>query len=86
MRPYRRRKSPVLRLRVASSISVAKPGDFGAFITAAEWLDVNYGSLLRKMLADGLGGSAVHIIKPTAQPFDPMDHESGLFAPRRWDR
>ncbi|MGC0391115.1 Eco57I restriction-modification methylase domain-containing protein [Bradyrhizobium sp. USDA 241] len=49
---------------------LAKPGDFGAFITAAEWLDVNYGSLLRKMLADGLGGSAIHIIKPTAQPFE----------------
>jgi adenine-specific DNA-methyltransferase len=48
---------------------LAKPGDFGAFITAAEWLDVNYGSLLRKMLADGLGGSAVHVINPRAQPF-----------------
>jgi len=48
---------------------IAKPGDFGAFITAAEWLDVNYGSLLRKMLADGLGGSAVHLINPKAQPF-----------------
>lgn len=48
---------------------LAKPGDFGAFITAAEWLDVNYGSLLRQMLADGLGGSAVHIINAKAQPF-----------------
>jgi adenine-specific DNA-methyltransferase len=33
---------------------LARPGDFGTFITAAEWLDVNYGSVLRKMLADGL--------------------------------
>lgn len=49
---------------------LARPGDFGTFITAAEWLDVNYGSALRKMLADGLGGSAVHIIDPKAQPFD----------------
>jgi len=48
---------------------LAHPGDYGAFITAAEWLDVNYGSLLREMLADGLGGSAVHIIDPKAQPF-----------------
>lgn len=48
---------------------LAKPGDFGAFITAAEWLDVNYGSLLREMLADGLGGSAVHLINPKEQPF-----------------
>jgi hypothetical protein len=48
---------------------LAQPGDYGAFITAAEWLDVNYGSALRRMLADGLGGTAVHIIEPKAQPF-----------------
>ena len=48
---------------------LAKPNDFGAFITAAEWLDVNYGSILRKMLADGLGGTALHVIDPKAQPF-----------------
>lgn len=48
---------------------LARPGDYGAFITAAEWLDVNYGSVLRRMLADGLGGTAVHIIDPKAQPF-----------------
>ncbi|TPK79039.1 class I SAM-dependent methyltransferase, partial [Mesorhizobium sp. B2-4-13] len=48
---------------------LARPGDFGTFITAAEWLDVNYGSVLREMLADGLGGSALHVINPEAQPF-----------------
>jgi hypothetical protein len=48
---------------------LAQPGDFGTFITAAEWLDVNYGSVLRNMLADGLGGAALHIIDPKAQPF-----------------
>jgi hypothetical protein len=53
---------------------LARPGDCGAFITAAEWLDVNYGSALRRLLADaslphGLGGAAVHIIDPKAQPF-----------------
>lgn len=48
---------------------LAQPGDFGAFITAAEWLDVNYGSALRSMLTDGLGGTAVHVIDPKAQPF-----------------
>ncbi len=48
---------------------LARPGDYGAFITAAEWLDVNYGSALRRMLADGLGGTAVHVIDPQAQPF-----------------
>jgi len=48
---------------------LAQPGDYGTFITAAEWLDVNYGSVLRGMLADGLGGTAVHIIDPKARPF-----------------
>ena len=51
------------------TLELAQPGDYGAFITAAEWLDVNYGSVLRRMLADGLGGTAVHIIDPKAQPF-----------------
>jgi len=48
---------------------LARPGDYGAFVTSAEWLDVNYGSALRAMLADGLGGTAVHIIDPKACPF-----------------
>jgi|TARA_B100001105_G_scaffold254910_1_gene252148 SAM-dependent methyltransferase len=48
---------------------IARPGDFGAFITAAEWMDVNYGSVLRHMLADGLGGTALHVIDPKARPF-----------------
>ena len=48
---------------------LALTGDFGALITAAEWLDVNYGSILRKMLADGLGGAVLIVIDPKAQPF-----------------
>jgi len=48
---------------------LAQPGDYGTFITAAEWLDVNYGGALRRMLADGLGGTAVNIIDPKARPF-----------------
>ena len=48
---------------------LARSGDFGAFITAAEWLDVNYGGLVRNMLADGLGGSAIDMIDPKARPF-----------------
>jgi hypothetical protein len=48
---------------------LARDRDFGAFVTAAEWLDVNYGSLMRNMLADGLGGSAIDVIDPKAQPF-----------------
>lgn len=49
---------------------IAKPGDFGAFITSSEWMDVNYGLVLREMLADGLGGTALHVLHADAQPFD----------------
>jgi methylase of polypeptide subunit release factors len=47
----------------------ASPGDFGAFITAAEWLDVNYGSFVRSLFLDGLGGRQIIVIEPTAKPF-----------------
>ncbi len=48
---------------------LAKPGDRGAFITSAEWLDVNYGDLMRKLLLNGLGGTDLHVIAPAAMPF-----------------
>lgn len=51
------------------SLELARPGDYGAYITAAEWLDVNYGSVLRHALANGLGGLALHLLSPTAEPF-----------------
>ena len=51
------------------SLALARPGDYGSYITAAEWLDVNYGSVLRQALADGLGGLALHLLSPTAAPF-----------------
>lgn len=47
----------------------AQPGDFGAFITAAEWLDVNYGRVLRELFLGPLGGEGVLVIDPTARPF-----------------
>lgn len=46
-----------------------RPGDYGAFITSAEWLDVNYGSLVRELLLDGLGGESLHVLDPSASPF-----------------
>ncbi len=52
-----------------ATVRSAKPGDFGAFITAAEWLDVNYGSLVRSLVLNELGGQSVTVIEPTAQPF-----------------
>lgn len=47
----------------------AREGDFGAFITSSEWLDVNYGSLLRELLLDSLGGTEIHVLDPSAAPF-----------------
>lgn len=47
----------------------ARAGDFGLFVTAAEWLDVNYGSLVRQLLLDVLGLSALDLLEPTARPF-----------------
>jgi adenine-specific DNA-methyltransferase len=47
----------------------ARPGDLGAFITASEWLDVNYGALVRSLLLKELGGQSITVIEPTAQPF-----------------
>jgi adenine-specific DNA-methyltransferase len=49
---------------------LAVPGDFGVFVTAAEWMDVNYGQALRDMLADGLGGTDVFVVAPELQVFE----------------
>ena len=47
----------------------ANSGDYGAFITASEWLDVNYGQLVRDLFVDRLGGLSVHVIDQKAEPF-----------------
>jgi hypothetical protein len=51
------------------TLQLARKGDLGAFITSAEWLDVNYGDALRRLLAERLGGVALHILEPAAMPF-----------------
>jgi hypothetical protein len=47
----------------------SRPGDVGVLITAAEWLDVNYGRLVRELLTGILGAKTIHVIEPTAEPF-----------------
>jgi hypothetical protein len=47
----------------------AAPGDAGVLVTAAEWLDVNYGSLIRALLLGPLGGESVHVLDPAAAVF-----------------
>lgn len=53
-------------LRVAQ---LAKPGDLGAFITSSEWMDVNYGSALRKLLVGPLGATGLHALEPKVEAF-----------------
>lgn len=48
---------------------LAKKGDWGAFITSAEWMDVNYGASLRNLLVKELGGLALHVLEPTVEAF-----------------
>jgi hypothetical protein len=55
-----------------------RAGDVGAFVTAAEWLDVNYGDLLRKLLVGPLGGTSVHLLEPTALPFPDADTTAAI--------
>jgi adenine-specific DNA-methyltransferase len=52
-----------------ATVCQAEPGDIGALITAAEWLDVNYGHLVRELFLGPLGGRAITLIDPTARPF-----------------
>jgi len=52
-----------------ATVSRAKQGDFGAFITAGEWLDVNYGSILRELFLAELGGCRLDVIEPKSKPF-----------------
>ena len=47
----------------------AREGDFGVYITSSEWLDVNYGRLIRELFLGPLGGRAMLVIEPEARPF-----------------
>lgn len=52
-----------------ATVVKAQPGDFGTFITAAEWMDVNYGRLIRQMFLGPLGGKTITLVEPTVRPF-----------------
>ena len=51
------------------TLLLAERGDFGVFVTSAEWLDVNYGALVRTLLVGDLGGRALHVVAPASMPF-----------------
>jgi predicted RNA methylase len=46
-----------------------KPGDVGSFVTSAEWLDVGYGSIVRNLFVNGMGGRALDLVDPKAVTF-----------------
>lgn len=46
------------------------PGDVGTFVTSAEWLDVGYGSVIRSMFTNGLGGRSLTVFAPESIPFE----------------
>jgi len=52
-----------------ATANLARDGDFGCIITSAEWLDVNYGHMVRGLLLNGLGAQRLVVIEPTAAPF-----------------
>ena len=52
------------------TLELSKPGDLGCFVTAAEWLDVNYGQSLRDLMTNGLGGKAVFVVSAQVPVFD----------------
>jgi hypothetical protein len=51
----------------------AHDGDLGCYVTAAEWLDVNYGSTVRALLVEQLGLQSVRLVDPRAKPFPDAD-------------
>lgn len=54
----------------ARILALAQPGDQGCLITAAEWLDVNYGDALRRLLLGPLGLRSLDVIDPAIAVFD----------------
>ena len=48
----------------------AQDGDIGCFITSAEWLDINYGKLMREAFVNGMGGVSLHLIDRSSVTFE----------------
>jgi len=53
---------------LATALSV-RLGDAGCFITSAEWLDTDYGAVIRTLLIEKLGLQTLHVFNPHAVPF-----------------
>ncbi len=53
-----------------ATLQRARTGDTGVFVTSSEWLDTNYGRLVRDLLLGPLGGESIHVMEPTVAPFE----------------
>jgi len=53
-----------------ATAQLGQPDDVGCFVTSAEWLDVNYGAIIRELIVGRLGGEAIHVLEPEALPFE----------------
>ena len=49
---------------------LGQPEDVGCFVTSSEWLDVNYGAVIRSLVLGRLGGKSLHILEPKTLPFE----------------
>jgi adenine-specific DNA-methyltransferase len=65
---------------------LGRRGDVGSFVTSAEWLDVNYGAIIRQLLLDNLGGRSIHVLEPTALPFEDTATTAAISCFRIGDR
>jgi len=52
------------------TLELARAGDVGCFVTAAEWLDAGYGSPLRELLAGVMGGAFVDVVSSSVGVFE----------------
>jgi methylase of polypeptide subunit release factors len=52
-----------------ATVLKARKDDFGIFVTSAEWLDVNYGKLVRELFLSNLGGQGITVLEPTSRTF-----------------
>ena len=55
---------------IVAAAAAMHPGDVLCFITAAEWLDVNYGSGVRALMLDGLRAEEVHLLDARTPAFE----------------
>lgn len=49
---------------------LGKKGDVGCYVTSSEWLDVNYGAIVRNLLTGTLGAEHIHVLAPEAEAFE----------------